>query len=115
GEMPWSGQYLSVLRLKDWLSLLGFETHAGAFGCYAPPVSTDAWLHRWSFMDIAGDRWWPFAGGCYILHAVKRVQGMRVITPTWREAARRKKAMVPVAQQSTQRRRACRSNTASEQ
>ncbi|MFA9440119.1 class I SAM-dependent methyltransferase [Uliginosibacterium sp. sgz301328] len=100
GQMPWVGQYLSVPRLKDWLSLLSFETHAGAFGCYAPPVSTEPWLRRWSFMDAAGDRWWPFAGGAYMIQAIKRVQGMRLITPSWREADSRKKAMVPVAQRS---------------
>ncbi|MGC3963913.1 MAG: methyltransferase domain-containing protein [Rhodocyclaceae bacterium] len=100
GQTPWVGQYLSVPRLKDWLSLLSFETHAGAFGCYAPPVSSERWLRRWSFMDAAGDRWWPFAGGSYMIQAIKRVQGMRLITPSWREADSRKKAMVPVAQRT---------------
>jgi hypothetical protein len=33
----------------------------------------------------AGDRWWPIAGGIYFLQAVKRVNGMRLITPTWSE------------------------------
>ncbi|MEC5396683.1 class I SAM-dependent methyltransferase [Uliginosibacterium sp. H1] len=100
GQMPWQGQYLSVSRLKDWLKLLGFETRISSFGCHAPPVSSDAWLHRWSFMDTAGSRWWPIAGGAYLLPAVKRVQGMRLIMPRWRESMRSKKAMVPVAQKS---------------
>ena len=93
GAVPWQGQYLSVPRLKDWLTLLGFETHAGSFGCYAPPVSSEAWLRRWSFMDAAGDRWWSFAGGTYILQAVKRVRGMRIIKPDWRNSVRARKAM----------------------
>jgi SAM-dependent methyltransferase len=101
GEMPWTGQYLSVPRLKDWLTLLSFETRAGSFGCYAPPVATDKWLRRWSFMDVAGDRWWPIAGGSYILQAVKRVPGMRVIVPSWREHKQRQQSMVPVAQKSS--------------
>lgn len=100
GELPWVGQYLSIPRLKDWLSLLGFEMRTGAFGCYAPPVESEAWLRRWSFMEAAGDRWWPFAGGTYIVQAVKRVEGMRLITPAWRESLRRKKSMVPVAQRT---------------
>ena len=97
GELPWQGQYFSVPRLKDWLTLLSFETHAGSFGCYAPPVSSEAWLRRWSFMDAAGDRWWHFAGGAYILQAVKRVRGMRLIMPDWRAQVRPKKAMAPVS------------------
>lgn len=100
GAIPWQGQYFSVPKLKDWLTLLSFETHAGAFGCYAPPVSSERWLRRWSFMDAAGDRWWHFAGGAYILQAVKRVRGMRLIMPDWRAHARPKKAMAPVSRRS---------------
>ncbi len=85
GVWPWRGQYLSLRRIKDWLALLGFETQAGAFGCYAPPVTARPWLERWRFMDKAGDRWWPVCGGAYILQGIKRVQGMRVIMPGWRD------------------------------
>ena len=98
GVAPWVGQYLSVPRLKDWLTLLSFETCGGAFGAYAPPVSSEKWLRRWSFMDAAGARWWPFAGGIYVIHAIKRTKGMRLITPQWRNRVSRKKNMLPVAQ-----------------
>ena len=41
-------------------------------------------------MEKAGARWWPIAGGVYVVRAVKRVHGMRLITPAWRkERARR--------------------------
>ena len=40
-----------------------------------------------SFMDAAGDRWWPFSGAVTFLHAIKRVRGMRVITPRWAQRA----------------------------
>jgi len=53
--------------------------------CYVPPCSTQKWLDRVAFMEAAGDRWWPIAGGIYFLQAVKRVNGMRLITPTWSE------------------------------
>jgi SAM-dependent methyltransferase len=81
---PWNGQYLSVSRLKDWLKLLGFELDRGAFGCYAPPARHEHWLNRWHFMEAAGDRWWSFAGGVYLLRAIKRVYGMRLILPAFR-------------------------------
>ncbi|NTV09323.1 MAG: class I SAM-dependent methyltransferase, partial [Zoogloea sp.] len=85
GEFPWRGQYLSLRRLKDWLALLGFETRGGAFGCYVPAVTQEKWLAKWHFMDAAGDRWWPICGGVYIVQAIKRVQGMRLVTPNWRD------------------------------
>lgn len=95
---PWQGQYISVPRLKDWFALLGFETRAGAFGCYAPAVSQEKWLARWRFMEAAGDRWWPFAGAVYLIQAIKRVHGMRLIMPVWRDRLARAKALASVAQ-----------------
>lgn len=98
GPYPWRGHYFSVLRIKDWLTLLGFETQAGSFGCYAPAFRQQKWLDRARFMDGAGDRWWPVCGGAYILQGVKRVQGMRLITPNWREKRAKAKRLVPIAQ-----------------
>lgn len=80
---PLNGDFISVLRLKDWLHLLSFEVDRGHFGCYAPPVIDERWLRRWHFLEAAGDRWWSFAGGVYLLRAVKRVRGMRLIMPSW--------------------------------
>lgn len=100
GERPWQGQYLSVTRLKDWLSLLGFECRLSRFGCYAPPAAHEVWLRRWAFLDSLGKFCWPILGGVYVLHAVKRVEGMRLITPRWVGHKAHKKAMVPVAQKN---------------
>lgn len=94
---PWNGNFIGLYRLKDWLSLLGFELTAGRLDCYAPPFQQESWLRRLSFMEKAGDRWWPIGGGVYYLRATKRVLGMRVITPSWQQRARRRKAMVPAA------------------
>ena len=102
GAYPWRGQYRSVGRIKDWLALLGFETQSGSFGCYAPAFNQAKWLERWSFMDKAGDRWWPICGGTYILQGIKRVQGMRLITPNWRDARASAKRLSPVAQRGRQ-------------
>lgn len=93
GEFPWNGNYISVLRLKDWLQLLGFELDRGNFGCYVPPYAQEHWLKRLSFMEAAGDRWWGFAGGVYLLRAVKRVHGMRLILPAWGRKKSSRKAL----------------------
>jgi hypothetical protein len=44
-------------------------------------------------MEKAGDRWWPIFGAVYMLQAVKRVRGMRIIGPAWK--ARKSPALVP--------------------
>lgn len=81
---PWSGNAVSLPRLKDWLALLGLETLSGEFLCYSLPVQREGWLSKTRFLELAGDRWWPAAGGVYCLEVVKRVKGMRIIEPSWR-------------------------------
>ena len=98
---PWNGRYLSIPRLKDWLALLSFEVDRGHFGCYVPPVREEAWLKRLHSMDPAGDRWWPIAGGVYLIRAVKRVQGMRLVRPNWRSSPATRKGLSPVIQKPT--------------
>jgi SAM-dependent methyltransferase len=95
---PWSGQFINLPRLKDWMALLGFEVSAGRMACYVPPLAREKWRRRFDFLEKAGDRWWPFAGGIYLLHGIKRVHGMRLITPKWKAAATRKKALAAVPQ-----------------
>lgn len=98
---PWCGSFISLPRLKDWLALLDFEVTGGQFACYVPPVSQDKWIARYSFMDDAGDRWWPVAGGVYFVQAVKRVHGMRVIKPNWLDLRAARRSLAPVAQRAT--------------
>ena len=98
---PWQGQYLSVTRTKDWLQLLGFEVERPVYGCFAPPCRTGKWLRRWQWIDGGEGRGNGIAGGTYLLRAVKRVQGMRVILPKWKTSSRQAKALAPIAQKET--------------
>ena len=97
--LPRAGQFISLPRIKDWLKLLSFEANRGHFGCYAPWAGSDRWLARWSFLEKAGDRWWPVLGSVYMLTAVKRVRGMRLIGPVWKrkEERERRVALAPAA------------------
>ena len=97
-EFPWRGQFIGLPRLKDWMALLGFEIAAGRMCCYVPPVRTEKWVRRFAFLEAAGDRWWPFGGGVYFLHCVKRVPGMRLITPHWKRSGAKRKSLAPVPQ-----------------
>jgi SAM-dependent methyltransferase len=99
-EPPWDAKFLSLLRLRDWLRVLGFELNGGMFGCYAPPFSERLWLERFAFMEKAGARWWPIAGGIYVVRAIKRVAGMRLVTPAWRRERARRRALAAIPQRS---------------
>ncbi len=98
GGYPWNGSFLSLLRVKDWLALLGFEVVSGRMACYAPPFANPAWLQRFEFMDRSGDRWWPMMGGVYFMVAKKRVLSMRVIRPNWKNS-KLKPSLVSVSSQ----------------
>jgi SAM-dependent methyltransferase len=102
-EYPWCGRFIGLLRLKDWLQLLSFELNGGRFGCYAPPFSQAKWLGRSAFMEKAGDRWWPIAGGIYVVRAVKRTVGMRLVMPSWRGQPAQVKSLSPVTQNNRHR------------
>ncbi|MEI7785349.1 MAG: methyltransferase domain-containing protein, partial [Betaproteobacteria bacterium] len=87
--LPDQGEYIGYWRLRDWLRLLGFEVESARFGIYRPALRHARWLERLSWMDPIGARWWPIFGAVYFVVAVKRVRGMRLIEPAWRERARR--------------------------
>jgi SAM-dependent methyltransferase len=82
-DYPWRGRFITLMRVKDWLALLGFEIVGGQMACYAPPSRQQKWIERFGFMESAGTRWWPIGGGVYFLQAVKKVRGVRLIMPKW--------------------------------
>jgi SAM-dependent methyltransferase len=77
--LPRAGEFMRYRRLRDWLRLLSFEVEAGRFGCYRPPLASQAWLSRFAWTERVGDRWWPVFGAVYFVVAVKRVRGMRLV------------------------------------
>lgn len=93
---PWHGHFIHLPRVKDWFALLGLEIVAGSMACYAPPCSEQKWLDRFAFMEKAGDRWWPIAGGVFFLQAIKRVRGIRLIMPKWSDNVVPKKNLAPM-------------------
>jgi SAM-dependent methyltransferase len=101
GEYPWNGRFVSLPRVKDWLALLGFDVSAGRLIGYAPPFASESWRRRFAFMEPAGDRWWAVGGAVYMLQAIKRVRGMRLITPAWQEKATKEKARLAAAAKRT--------------
>lgn len=92
------GRMMAYWRLRDWLRLLGFEVQLSRFGCWRPAVQNDRWLSRMAWLDRWGARWWPILGGAYMLVAVKRVPGGRMLGRAWKKAPVRVGAALPAAQ-----------------
>ena len=94
---------ITLNRLKDWLKLLSIEPETGRFGGYRFPAFSDKNLSRFEFMEHAGDRWWPVCGGAYYLCAVKRVRGMRLVGPEFKNKNASMKQLKPAAQKVLQK------------
>ena len=102
--LPETSELIAVRRLRDWLHLLSFDIETGRFGCYRPPFGSERWAQRFGWMEHAGDRWWPMFGAVYLLTAVKRVRGMRLIGLARRKTQFASAAPSPIAAKQSHRR-----------
>ncbi len=78
GKPPWDGRFYRVGRVQDWLALLGFDLAGAGMSHYLPPIQSETWREKLTFIERAGNRWWPNLGGVYVIVARKREMG---ITP----------------------------------
>lgn len=96
--LPEAGEYIGYWRLRDWLRLLDFEVEVVRFGCYVPAVSSPTWLQRFAWMERLGPRWWPIFGSSYLVVAVKRVRGVRMLGSVWKTKRSPVPRQVPAGQ-----------------
>lgn len=88
GVAPWSGRYLSVGRLKDWMALLGFDVCGVDGHFFRPPVGNPRLLRRLEFIERVLGRAAPFLAGGYVLEARKRTSIVKPIRPRWTRSRR---------------------------
>ena len=85
--IPWCGHFLSVKRMQDWLSLLGFDVERCEMLMFRPPCRNQLLMQRLEFMELTGARWCQLLGGSYVIQAVKRESTLTPIRPRWKSAA----------------------------
>ena len=95
--LPSDGEFIGYPRVRDWLRLLGFEVERGRFGCWRLPLRSEAGLARMAWMETAGARGWPVLGAVYLIEAVKRVRGMRLVGQARRKTLATRPAPAVVA------------------
>ena len=95
GGVPWSGHFLGLNRLKDWLAVLGFDVRHPRMCFFKPPFHNERLLKRLDFLEVAGGRALPYFAGAYLIVAVKRITTLTPIRPRW--ALRRRLAGVGLA------------------
>jgi Holliday junction DNA helicase RuvB len=66
--------------IADWLeNTRPASSHLLLIGGSAGWMMSSAWLQRFGWLDRLGARWWPVLGAAYMLVAVKKVRGARLL------------------------------------
>lgn len=98
GLPPWTGHFLGLNRLKDWMVLLGFEIATIETCFFRPPLRSEPLMSRLGMLERAGARVCPYLAGAYLVVAKKKVIPLTPIRPRW--ASRRGLAEVGLAKPS---------------
>lgn len=77
--LPRDGQFISLIRVKDWLQLLNYALDRGHFGCYKLPLHGESAMNRMDFLESMGNRWWPIFGAVFLVSAIKHHKGIRLV------------------------------------
>ncbi len=85
---PWCGAFRGVTRVRDWLSLLGFDVLNTRYYFFRPPLQHRGILRKLTLLERLGQRLWPIFGGGYAIVAKKRVVTLTPVRPRW--AARKR-------------------------
>jgi SAM-dependent methyltransferase len=84
GHVPWSLKFFGLPRLKDWLSLLGFDTIETRYLFPHPPWQYGAGASKGTLLQRLHRDRWPWLAASYVLVARKRVTTLTPVKPRWR-------------------------------
>ncbi len=82
-KAPWCGKFLPLLRIKDWLALLGFDLKQQQTFFFALPFRNDRFKYYMALFEKIGSRWAGNLGVVYMVVAKKRVATLTPIKPKW--------------------------------
>ena len=87
-DAPWNGRFYTASRVRDWLSVLGFDTIASEGCFFRPPLQSNRVLDRLRVFESAGPRFWPGLCGTWFLVARKRTATLTPLRPRWRHRSK---------------------------
>ena len=88
-QLPWTGKFYTRARVKDWLSVLGFDCIDTRGIFFRPPVQHKKVMQKLSFMEQYIPAWLSLFAGVYIITARKRTSTLTPIGPRWRTAGKK--------------------------
>ena len=81
--IPWCGHFVSMHRLTDWLTLLGFVVEQSRSILFRPPLQSRSLMNSLQPLERFGARYWPVLSAAYGIVAVKRVSALSSVGPAW--------------------------------
>jgi SAM-dependent methyltransferase len=83
-RVPWSLKFVSQKRLREWLSLLGFDTLQARYIFPHPPWHYGREHPEGRLLQRLHHERWPLLAASYLLVARKRVATLTPVKPRWR-------------------------------
>lgn len=87
-QSPWDAQFFRTARVKDWMSLLGYEVQSTQLLFHRPPLKNQKIMQRLFFLEKLGNKLLPQVAAVYVVVVKKQVLGMTPIRPRWKNSKR---------------------------
>jgi len=81
--VPWCGRFYTIAKLKDWLSLLGFDLVISHYYCYRPPIQHQGIMRKLLFVELIAGKLFRIFGGGYVIVARKRTVTLTPLRTRW--------------------------------
>lgn len=81
--VPWCLPFYTGFRIKDWLTLLGYDVFAGKGWGFGPPVQQQGVYQRLAWYESFCCRFFPIFNGLSLIRAKKRVATLTPIRSRW--------------------------------
>ncbi len=80
-DVPWKSNFISIVKLKDWLALLGFDIMRVNYLGFNLPLGGK--INKLSWLERKAQQYELPVGAVYLIEANKRVIPLTPITPVW--------------------------------
>ncbi|MDX1336031.1 MAG: methyltransferase domain-containing protein, partial [Gammaproteobacteria bacterium] len=83
-QIPWKLPFYTGFRVRDWMSLLGYDVLRSRGMAYRPPMNSYGLYERLGWFERFSKRFLPFMNGLSLIHARKRVMTLTPVRQRWR-------------------------------
>ena len=82
---PWTGSFIQMRHIKNWLQLADFEIEDHKSILFRPPVTGKSLYDKLRFMEPLGKTCFPLFGGAYVVVARAKVIPLTPIRLKWKQ------------------------------